>query len=392
MALVPFLIMFVWILTNQPYKGFSLTVFPWFKYARVGSRFTMLMAPLLTIFALELPLSKFRKPFFLWALFLFLTVIGVLEFYTFLNFYKYRPEKVPENFFTYMETVKNMPGEAVMDWPFCIAGGNGVGTNLLGSFYHLNNAVGFMQRYHDKKVVGNYFGRLSMTQIAPFLGAGWEKMFHPDTPNYFKARRQAVAMTEKEWAFFDSFYTLNDFCGINLYPALLAAGDEQKFYERFGEPVARSKVAGGLDVVFIAKDQKRRNMVNTLEGKKVVYWPSVEPGNTIDMVKPEFPPEIAVTGIFNLTRNKLGLVRLAGNSTEVSFKSKNKQAADLEIVCYVKLPFTLLINNEEPSFITRNSKRKIPFEVQEGMNHIRIISEEAGGPSIAFKELKLKIQ
>ena len=323
---------------------------------------------------------------------MFLAVIGVLEFYTFFNFYSYRPEKVPENFFAYMKTVKDTPGEAVMDWPFCIAGGNGVGTNLLGRFYHQNNAVSYMQRYHGKKVVGNYFGRLSMKQITPFLEAGWEKMFHPDTPNYFKARHQAVAMTEKEWAFFDNFYTLNDFCGINLYPALLAPGDEQKFYERFGEPLARSKVAGGLDVVFIAKDQKRRNMVDRLAGKKVVYWPFVEPGDTVDMVNPEFPPEIAAAGIFSLARNKLGLVRLAGNATELSFKSENKQAADLEMICYVKVPFTLLINNEEPTFITRNSKRNIPFEVQEGMNHIRIFSEETEGPSIAFKELKLKIQ
>ena len=99
-----------------------------------------------------------------------------------------------------------------------------------------------MQRYHDKKIVGNYFGRLSMTQIAPFLEARLEKMFHPDNPSYFKAKRQAVAMTEKEWAFFDSFYTLNDFCGINLYPALLAPGDEQKFYERFGEPRSAQKL------------------------------------------------------------------------------------------------------------------------------------------------------
>ena len=102
------------------------------------------------------------------------------------------------------------------------------------------------------------------------------------------------------------------------------------------------------------------------------------------MVKPEFPPEIAVTGIFNLTRNKLGLVRLAGNATELSFKSKNKHAADLAIVCYVKWPFMLFINNQEPSIFAGNSKRKILFEVQEGMNHIRIISEEEKATQYCF--------
>ncbi len=345
-ALVPFIIMFIWISVNQPYKGLSLTVFPWFTYARVGSRFTMLMAPLLTIFALGVPLSKFKKSYLVAASFVLLAVIGAVEFYTFTNYYHYRAPNVPEGFYSYMNTVKNTPGEAVLDWPFCVAGGNGVGTNLLGRFYHLNNAVGFMQRYHGKKIVGNYFGRLSVTQIEPFLRAGWYKMFHPDNPNYFKSKRQAIPMTEPEWAFFDKFYTLNDFCGINLYPSLLAPGDQQKFYERFGKPEISSTVAGGLEVVFIAKDQKRRSMVNKLEGKEITYLPPVEPGNTIDMVKPEIPSEINATGMFKLASSKIGLVRVAGNATELFFKSENQQAAELVIACYIKSPTTLVINKK----------------------------------------------
>ncbi len=390
-ALVPFIIMFIWILFNHPYKGLSLTIFPWFKYARVGTRFTMLMSPLLTILALGIPLSKFKKSYLIAAFFVLLAVIGALEFYTFANCYHYRASKVPENFYACMKTIKNTSGEAVMDWPFCIAAANGVGTDLLGRFYHLNNAVGFMQRYHDKKIVGNYFGRLSMTQIEPFLRAGWNKMFHPDNPSYFKSKRQAAPMTETEWAFFDRFYTLNDFCGINLYPGLLAPGDRQKFYERFGKPVITSKVAGDLEVVFIAKDQRRRGMVNKLEGKKIFYLTSVEPNNPIDMVKPEVPPEITATGMFKLVGNKFGTARIAGNTTELFFRSENKQAAELIITCYIKSPTTLVIN-KKPYMIARDSRGSIRFNVQKGMNHIKIISDEKKGPTIAFQELKLKLQ
>lgn len=391
-ALVPFVAMFIWIANNHPYQNFSLTIFPWFAYARVGSRFTILMAPLLIFLALEIPLSKFKKSYLSSAFFILLVVIGVLEFYTFSKIYHYKSSNVPENFFAYMKTVKDTPGEAVLDWPFCIAGGNGVGTDLLGRFYHRNLAVGFMQRYHGKKIVGNYFGRLSMMQIAPFLRAGWSKMFHPDDPNYFKSKRQAVPMTEAEWAFFDEFYTLNDFCGINLYPSLLAPGDERKFFERFGKPEITSTVAGGLKVVFIAKDQRRRNKVNKLEGKKIKYFPSVEPSSTIDMVKPEIPSEITTTGMFKLAEGEgVGLLRLAGNATELFFKCENKQEAELAIVCYIKSPSTLVINKKS-FMISKNSSGSIRFHVQKGMNHIRIISNEKKAPTIFFKELKLKIK
>jgi len=391
LALVPFVGMFIWIANNHPYQGFSLTVFPWFEHARVGSRFTILMPPLLIILALQIPLSKFKKPYLYSVFFMLLAVIGALEFYTFVNGYHYRAPNVPEGFYNYMKTVKNTPGEAVLDWPFCIAGGNGVGTNLLGRFYHLNNAVGFMQRYHGKKIVGNYFGRLSVMQIEPFMRAGWYKMFHPDNPSYFKSKRQVIPMTEPEWAFFDKFYTLNDFCGINLYPSLLAPGDKQKFYARFGKPEISSTVAGGLEVVFIAKDQRRRSMVNKLEGKKITYLPSVEPGNTIDMVKPELPSEITATGMFKLASSKIGLVRLAGNSTELFFKSENKQAAELVIVCYIKSPTTLVIN-KKPYMIAKDSRGYLRFDVQKGINRIIIISDEKEVPTVAFKELKLTIK
>ena len=389
-ALVPFILMFIWIWTNHPYKGFSLTILPWFKYARVGSRFTMLMPLLLTIMALEIPIVKIKKSYLIAAFCMLLVLIGGLEFYTFLNRYRYRAPEVPESFYKYMQTVKDTPGEAVLDWPFCIAGGNGVGTGSLGRFYHLNNAVGFMQRYHGKKIVGNYFGRLHMTLIAPFLKAGWNKMFHPDNPSYFKSKRQATPMTDQEWDFFDKFYTLNDFCGISLYPSLLAPGDREKFYERFGRPEISATVAGDLEAVFIPKDKNRRSMVNKVEGKKLIYWPSIEPGNIIDLVKPELPSEINAYGMFSLAKNENGLARLAGDGTELLFRSENNATAELSITCYIISATTLIINNR-PYMFERSQRGHVRFDVQKGFNRITIISDEKKGPTIAFKELKIRI-
>jgi hypothetical protein len=287
-----------------------------------------------------------------------------------------------------MKTIKDTPGEAVLDWPFCVAGGNGVGTDLLGRFYHLNNAVGFMQRYHGKKIVGNYFGRLSMTQITPFLVTGWDKMFHPDHPSYFKARQQAKPMTEQEWAFFDKFYTLNDFCGISLYPSLLAPGDPHKFYQRFGKPKISATVAGGLEAVFIPKDNERRRLTNKLEGKKSRYLISLEPGEQIDLVKSELPPEISATGWFRLTNSEAGLLRYAGNKTELVFNSETGRVADLAIICFIKSTTTLIIN-DNPHVFEQNKRGYIRFKVRKGMNRIKILSEEKDVATIAFKELKI---
>jgi hypothetical protein len=390
-ALIPFIILFFWISTNHPYTGFSLTTLPWFKYARVGSRFTMLMAPLLTILALSIPLARFKTSNWIKVFFVLLTLTGILEFYDFFKGFNYRARPLPENFSVYMETVKHTPGEAVLDWPFCIAGGNGVGTDYLGRFYHRNNAVGFMQRYHEKKIVGNYFGRLSMKQIEPFLRAGWNKMFHPDDPNPFKARRQAIPMSTAEWEFLDSFFTLNDFCGMNLYTDLLAPGDEQRFYERFGNHRISTEVPSRLRTVFIPKDPSRRAKVDRAAGSEVDYLPAITSGTTYNLVAPKLPSEISFTGIFPLVKGNIGTVRLAGNGTELFFKSDGDLKGEVLLVCYVKQPATMLINHV-PRAIRRDFSGRAEFAIQKGINRVKIVTEGDAVPTIAFKEFTLKIQ
>jgi len=390
-ALVPFILMFIWIWFNHPYKHLSLNIFPWFGYARVGSRFTILMAPLLTIMALGIPFPRHRKSYPMAVLFLLLIITAILEFYTFMNGYRYRPARIPENFLNYMETVKNAPGEAVLDWPFCIAGGNGIGTPYLGRFYRRNNSVGFMQRYHGKKIVGNYFGRLSMKQVEPLLQAGWHKLFHPDHKHPFQAKRQAVPMTASEWRFFDKFYTRNDFCGINLYPDLLAPGDEKKFYQRFGRPVIGTTIANGLQAVFIAKDPTRRRRVNKKKGKKITYLPALPAGTTINFLKPRIPSEIKVSGMFSLAQSRAGIIRLAGNTTELRFWSEYNTTAKLILTGFIKKKTFLMINDRSYE-ITEAATKRIKFRVRKGINHIRFFSEYKKEPAIAFKKLRLKLK
>jgi hypothetical protein len=120
-----------------------------------------------------------------------------------------------------MSYVKNQPGEAVLDWPFCVTGGNGIGAiDGLCPYFFTIGSIPAMRRFHEKKVVGQYFGRLHPSQIEPYLQAGWSQMFVPDKLDLFKGTRQSRCFTTEEWSFFTDFYKFNDFAGINLYVVL----------------------------------------------------------------------------------------------------------------------------------------------------------------------------
>lgn len=65
--------------------------------------------------------------------------------------------------------VKQQPGEAVLDWPFCVAGGNGLGLDNLCPYVFKNGAAFALRRFHEKKVVGQSFSRLHPSQLQPYL-------------------------------------------------------------------------------------------------------------------------------------------------------------------------------------------------------------------------------
>jgi hypothetical protein len=152
-----------------------------------------------------------------------------------------------------MATVRESPGEAVLDWPFCIAGGNGVATRDLCPFYALTSTTFAYRRFHRKDVVGLLLARMSMAQAQPFYDLGLPRLFSPDSPEIRTARKQTRCFDDREMALFEGFFRSHDFAGISLYVDLLPPGCAERFYARFGSPVAETHLAAEGRAEFIRR-------------------------------------------------------------------------------------------------------------------------------------------
>ena len=183
-----------------------------------------------------------------------LAVIEVGVAYSFRN--EYQPALLDQSFYIYMNHLKKQPEEAVLDWPFCVTGG-GFG-KILCPYYVYNSGIFTMRRFHEKKVMGQYFGRSHPSQGKPYLDAGWDKLFFPDKTG----TRQNRCFNESEWSFFTEFYKLNDFAGINLYKERLPEECLPGIYQRLGKPVKETIIPGAGAVEFIPKSPELRKQIN----------------------------------------------------------------------------------------------------------------------------------
>lgn len=246
----------------------TLQIFPWCQFYRHPSRVTLVYPVIAAIFALHIPR---QLPRFVWIL---LLLIGIVESSVVYQFrYAWKPYYFPASFASYMNRIKQQPGEAILDWPFCVVGGNGIGAvNGLCPLYSRNNMLYALERFHGKKTIGQYFGRLHVSQIQPFLRAGWPKLMeHSNNPNFLIASQLTSCFTKEQWAFFDRFYELNDFAGINLCIDLIPKVCVNAFYARYGQPVATTEVTGSGHLAFIPKSALARARVNSRLGKLVRF-------------------------------------------------------------------------------------------------------------------------
>jgi hypothetical protein len=274
---IPLIIIFLIFVFYNPIQFPTLNIFPWHTFNR--KPITSIYPVILCLFALEINfygLQKFKRQ----MISVLLICLACTELYTAYSLKLYeKPYAVDDsfsfnrNFFHYMKYVKEQPGEAVLDWPFCAVGGNGVGGANLCPYYHLNSGIYSLRRFHQKKVMGQYFGRLHPDQIEPYLQAGWDKLFFPNKTDIFTATRQERCFRSEEWSFFTDFYKYNDFAGINLYVDLLPKDCVAEFYNRFGTPVVETKVPAAGKVKFIPKSPELKNQVNLILGASLKFEP-----------------------------------------------------------------------------------------------------------------------
>ena len=328
---VPLLVILLMCLFYNPVDFPILRIFPWFTFNRVGGRCTLIYTVILCLFALEIDFSKV-SPYKRQLLSLILVCLACAELcMVYLHKSIYTPYSFDKNFFPYMEYVKQQPGEAVLDWPFCIIGGNGIGAAQgLCPYYNPTHGTYSLRRFHNKKVMGQYFGRLHPSQIESNIEAGWPKLFSPDSPDIFKAKQENKCFNLNEWSFFTDFYKFNDFAGINLYVDLLPAKCVQEFYSRFGDPAIETTVPGGGVVKFIPKSLELRKQVNLKQGAKLKFEPFLNTSES-DLLSVISPNSIEITGLSHIEINPQGIpFRWAlGPETQLIFKLPESQILEL---------------------------------------------------------------
>jgi hypothetical protein len=266
----PLLLIFWACIFYEPTKFATLKILPWFAFARIGGRVTIVYPVILTLFALhfESPIKSQKSR----RIAIVLAAIACLELSTFYQWRlkNYQPYAFDPNFNNYMATVKAQPGEAVLDFPFCAIGGNAVGGAEGLCPYYTQTCGNFsFRRFHGKKVMGQYFGRVHPDQLKDLIAAGWPKLLLPDSPSIFEAVRQKRCFNAKEWQFFEDFYRLNDFAGINLYVDRFPPNCVEEFYQRFGQPVQSTVLPLAGKVVFIPKPESQRRLVDSERGLKL---------------------------------------------------------------------------------------------------------------------------
>jgi hypothetical protein len=236
---LPLVVMLMLCLIYHPVLVPTLKIFPWFSFNRHGGRASLVYPVLLGLLALNVSWPRYRIG---QAMVSLLVVLMGLEWY--FGFYQkpQMPSKaVANSVLHYCAIIKKEPGEAVLDWPFCVVGADGVGDKEgLCPYYEQQNANFTFRRFYDKSVVGQYFGRLHPEQIQPFLRDGWPRLLTPDR-NF----------TEQDWQFLHSFLHKNNFAGINLYLDLLTPSQIAGFYRHFGQPIAQTRFPATGRVVFI---------------------------------------------------------------------------------------------------------------------------------------------
>lgn len=236
---LPIVAMLLVCLLYHPVLFPTLKLFPWFTFNRHGGRASLVYPVLLVLLAL--PLRWRSNPARIIAVCGLALLMGT-EWTHALRLRISLPVNVASaDLLRYCALVRQQPGVAVLDWPFCTVGADGVGMQEgLCPYYDQQNAVFTFRRFYDKSVVGQYFGRLHPDQIKPFLRDGWPRLLTPGR-----------SFTAQDWQFLDAFLRTNEFAGINLYPDLLTPEQAAAFYRRYGPPIAETRFPAAGRVVFI---------------------------------------------------------------------------------------------------------------------------------------------
>lgn len=269
-GMVPLGLLLLLCLAYRPLDVPTLQVFPWFSFNRVGGRCTVIYPVVLALLGTGVEPNRWpwRR-----AGIVALALLASLELWGGYGLVRSRPPSdavvaMSPDFWDYMATVRSLPGEALLDWPFCAIGGNGVGINEgLCPYAGTDPSLHALRRFHGKKVMGGYLGRLHPSQIEAYQHQGWGQLFRPDPPDPGRSRQQQRCFYQDEWDFFQTFFDppatpdpaianlglRTDFAALQLHLDRLPAGCAEEFFHRWGPAIATTTLPSGGRVALIPR-------------------------------------------------------------------------------------------------------------------------------------------
>lgn len=267
---LPLLIILFISLIYHPNKIPTLKIFPWGVYNRVTSRFTSILPVIACCFFLPLNFSKisYKKIFILSFTTILLLEVSVVYGYLFSK----KTYEFDKNFFSYMKNIQAQKGEAIMDFPFCIVGGDGKGLkeNLCPIFKKTCNVYA-LSRFHHKKVIGGYYSHVPDNALNGFVNAGIGNWVFPDTKDWQNAQKITNEFTEEQLKHFIKYFQYNDFVGINVNVDLISDRMYQQIINEVGKPTHETVFPGAGKTVFIPKPPKWKNLVNSEKAQRIHF-------------------------------------------------------------------------------------------------------------------------
>ncbi|WP_460472803.1 hypothetical protein [Emticicia fontis] len=252
LVFLPLVILLVISTFYHPNRVPTLKIFPWGTFNRVPSRFTSILPVIFCCFILPFDLFKLKSHKILIGVLALLFLVEGIVVYLFL--YNKETYRVDKNFFNYMSVVEKQKGEAVLDFPFCVVGGDGTGLkeNLCPIFQKTCNVYA-LRRFHQKKVIGGYYSHIHPAAIKGFVDIGVGNLTEPDSRDWRNASRIINEFSEEQLAYFIKYFQYNDFSGINLCIDLIPEKMYNQIVNKIGKPTQSTIFPGAGRVVFIPK-------------------------------------------------------------------------------------------------------------------------------------------
>ncbi len=240
--LAPFLatLVFIFLYVTASFPEGLRRIIPLLSFVRVASRWGLVLPPLFVILvALAWPELRPRLARLWAARKAWVAVFAVsclAEAALLAQPINLLPE-MPADSRAILASIREQPGDTVLDLPFCITGGNGVCDPRLCPAYPRSVMGQCLRQWHEKKVYGLYHARMLPSQCSTYEVAPYT--------SWFDAWGSDRCFTQPEWEQFCGYLdSRRELSAILVYPGLWTAASKPEcsaeFERRLGAPQGRT--------------------------------------------------------------------------------------------------------------------------------------------------------